>query len=130
MKTIRIYVTNYTTLTGIHDSTCAIIPMNDKGGSSADIICRRASSNTQDKSPQFEHRVEERAVARAWRDAKDKNFPLFGNDNVLDHNILHMIDILYYIADYLLLHSRKPNLDLRYCCFFVWSSNPNLFHSQ
>jgi hypothetical protein len=58
MKTIRIYVTNYTTLTGIHDGTRAIIPTNDGVGSSTDIIRRRASSPTQDKSPQFEHRVE------------------------------------------------------------------------
>jgi hypothetical protein len=53
-------VTNYATLTGIHDGTRAIIPTNDGGGSSTDIIRRRASSNTQDKSPQFEHRVGER----------------------------------------------------------------------
>jgi hypothetical protein len=56
MKTIRIYVTNYTTLTGIHDGTRDIIPTNDGGGSSTDIIRRRASSPTQSKSPKFEHR--------------------------------------------------------------------------
>ena len=57
MKTIRIYVTNYTTLTGIHDGTRDIIPTNDGGGSSTDIIHRRASSPMQSKSHKFEHRV-------------------------------------------------------------------------
>ena len=56
MKTIRMYVTNYTTLTGIHDGTRAIMSTNDGGGSSTDIIRRRASSPTQSKSPKFEHR--------------------------------------------------------------------------
>ena len=55
MKTIRMYVTNYTTLTGIHDGTRAIMSTNDGGGSSTDIIRRRAPSPTQSKSPKFEH---------------------------------------------------------------------------
>ena len=48
-------MTNYTALTGIHDGTRDIISTNDGGGSSTDIIRRRASS-LQDKSPKFEHR--------------------------------------------------------------------------
>ena len=48
-------MTNYTTLTGIHDGTRAIMSTNDGGGSSTDIIRRRASSPTQSKSPKFEH---------------------------------------------------------------------------
>ena len=57
MKTIRIYATNYITLTGIHDDTRDIMSTNDGGGSSTDIIRgRRASSPTQSKSPKFEHR--------------------------------------------------------------------------
>ena len=35
-------MTSYTTLAGIHDGTRDVIPTNDGGGSSTDIIRRRA----------------------------------------------------------------------------------------
>jgi len=76
MKTIWIYVTNYTTLTGIHDGTRAIISTNDGGGSSTDIIRRRASSPTQSISPKFEHRG-------AWNyDAQQRRTDAKGDNEV------------------------------------------------